>query len=1128
VRLFHLLLHGLAPPGRADHYIELKGETMAEHALLIANRGEIAVRIAHACAELGIPTVAVHPADDARSLHVKRADRAIEIPGRGPSAYLAADSLIAAAKSAGCTLVHPGYGFLSESAAFAQRCADEGLVFVGPDPQVLSLLGDKTKARSLASACRVPVCRATSAVDAEGARTFFSQLPAGTGMLIKARSGGGGRGMRVVTSAPEIDNAFARASDEALKAFGEGSLYCEELIGNARHIEVQILGDGIGAVTHLGERECTLQRRHQKVMEIAPSPSLTRACRLGIIEAALRMAKEVRYRGLATFEFLVDRDHEDRFFFIEANPRLQVEHTITEELYKVDLVKAQVGVSMGRSLGDLGLEQDRVPAPKGYAIQLRLNTEQMQPDGSAIPAVGTITAYDMPSGRGIRVDGYGYVGYETNPGYDSLLAKVVVHSPEDRFGDAVKKARRAIAETRVSGVPTNQMFLAALLHHPHVLANDVSTRWLDANAKELVRRAADAVDEPLFFGATRATITQTSATAPMVDDGLLGIESPIPGSVVQIHVRVGDPVQAGAEVAVVEAMKMQHAVQAEASGTVREVRARAGDLVKQGTVLVVIEPGDGQREQAAEARGLDLDHIRDDLAAVRKVLAQTLDEARPEAVQKRHDQGGRTARENIADLVDEGSFVEYGQLALPAQRSRLSVDKLRATAPADGVIVGIGTVNAHLFGEERARTFVVAYDYTVLAGTQGVLGHKKQDRLFELAASLQRPVVLFAEGGGGRPGDVDKQFTMVGGLDVATFKAFAQLSGQVPLVGVVHGRCFAGNAVLLGCCDVIIATRQANIGMGGPAMIEGGGLGIYRPEEVGPVSDLAPNGVIDLLVSDEREATAVAKQYLAYFQGTLADWQAADQRALRHVVPENRKRGYDMRLVIDTLADTGSVLELRREFARAMITALVRIEGTAIGVIANDPLHLAGAIDADASDKAARFMQLCNAHGLPLLSLCDTPGFMVGPDVERAAQVRHACRMMVNGAALDVPVVMVVVRRGYGLGAMAMSGGGFHETVLSVSWPTGEFGGMGLEGAVRLAFKKQLEAIADEKARQAQFDALVAASYEHGKAINTASVLEIDNVIDPADTRRSVLAAFRSWNRAGTATARKPRPIDTW
>jgi acetyl/propionyl-CoA carboxylase alpha subunit len=1102
---------------------------MTEHALLIGNRGEIAIRIARACAELGIPTVAVYPADDARSLHVKRTDRALEIPGRGPAAYLAIDSLIAAAKSTGCTLVHPGYGFLSESAQFAQRCADEGLVFVGPDPQVLSLLGDKAKARSLASACQVLVSRATAAVDVEGARTFFSQLPAATGMLIKAVSGGGGRGMRVVTSAEEIDTAFQRASDEAFAAFGERRLYCEERIANARHIEIQVLGDGTGAVTQFGERECTLQRRHQKVMEIAPSPSLAPACRRHIFEAALRMAKEVRYRGLATFEFLVDRGHGERFVFIEANPRVQVEHTITEELYDVDLVKAQIGICMRRSLGDLGLEQNRVPAPKGYAIQLRLNTEQMQPDGSAIPAVGTITTYDMPSGRGIRVDGYGYVGYETNPGYDSLLAKIIVHTTLDTFGDAVKKARRAIAETRVSGVGTNKAFLAAMLHHPDVLANEVSTRWLDANVKELVCRAA-ATDKTLFFDTVGAPSAPASATAAMVDEGLVGIESPMPGRVVQIHVGVGELVQAGAEVAVVEAMKMQHAVQAASSGTVREVRAMAGDLVEQGTVLVVIEPGDAERKEAAEAGELDLDHIRDDLAAVRKVLAQTLDEARPEAVQKRHDQGGRTARENIADLVDQDSFVEYGQLALPAQRSRLSVDKLRATAPADGVIGGIGTVNSHLFGEERARTVVVAYDYTVLAGTQGALGHKKQDRLYELAASLRRPVVLFAEGGGGRPGDVDKQLTMVGGLDFATFKAFAQLSGQVPLVGVVHGRCFAGNAALLGCCDVIIATRQANIGMGGPAMIEGGGLGIYRPEEVGPVSDLARNGVIDVLVNDEQEATAVAKQYLAYFQGTLGDWQAADQRALRHVVPQNRKRGYDMRLVIDTLADTRSVLEIRRQFGRAMITALVRIEGSAVGVIANDPMHLAGAIDADAADKAARFMQLCNAHGLPLLSLCDTPGFMVGPDAERAAQVRHACRMMVNGAALDVPVVMVVVRRGYGLGAMAMSGGGFHETVLSVSWPTGEFGGMGLEGAVRLAFKKQLEAIADEKARQAQFEALVAAAYEHGKAINTASVLEIDNVIDPADTRRCVLAAFRSWDhdRARTAAAQKRRPIDAW
>ena len=423
---------------------------------------------------------------------------------------------------------------------------------------------------------------------------------------------------------------------------------------------------------------------------------------------------------------------------------------------------------------------------------------------------------------------------------------------------------------------------------------------------------------------------------------------------------------------------------------------------------------------------------------------------------------------------------------------------------------------------------VVAYDYTVLAGTQGTMNHKKQDRIFQLAAELRRPLVLFAEGGGGRPGDVDKQHTSMASLDVPTFHGFARLSGLLPLVGIVHGRCFAGNAALLGCCDVIIATRSTTLGMGGPAMIEGGGLGVFKPEQVGPAAMQSANGVIDVLVADEAEAVAIAKRYLAYFQGCTAEWTCLDQRLLRAVVPENRLRSYDVRAAIAGLADDGSVLELRAGWAAGMVTALIRIEGRPMGLIANNPRHLGGAIDADAADKAARFLQLCDAHDLPILSLCDTPGFMVGPDAERTALVRRVCRMFVGGANLSVPFFTVVLRKGYGLGAQAMAAGCFHAPVFNVSWPTGEFGGMGLEGAVRLGFRNELAAVADPAEREAEFRRRVDGMYARGKATSMASVLEIDDVIDPADTRRWIMRGLRTVPQAAPRAGKKRPSIDTW
>jgi len=521
----------------------------------------------------------------------------------------------------------------------------------------------------------------------------------------------------------------------------------------------------------------------------------------------------------------------------------------------------------------------------------------------------------------------------------------------------------------------------------------------------------------------------------------------------------------------------------------------------------------GEGEAAGESKGEgaepDLDLIRPDLSEVVTRHSFGLDERREEAVARRRQKNQRTARENVQDLCD-GRFLEFGALAIAAQRQRRSLDDLLSRTPADGLIAGIGAVNGALFPESRSRVMVMAYDYTVLAGTQGFFNHKKMDRLLKLAHEQRLPLVLFAEGGGGRPGDVDAAGVMVAGLDLSTFARFAGLSGRVPVVGVVSGPCFAGNAALLGCCDVIIAAQNANIGMGGPVMIEGGGLGVFKPEEVGPIEVQTKNGVVDIAVADDAEMVAAAKKYLSYFQGAVPRWEAADQRRLRRLVPDQRRRVYDVRAVIRTVADTDSFLELRPRFGPGLVTGFVRIEGRPFGVLANNCKHMAGAIEAEGADKAARLMQICNVHGLPILSLCDTPGFMVGPEVEQRAQVRHVCRMFVIGAHVTVPYFTVVLRRGYGLGAMAMAKGGFHESFFTASWPTGEFGGMGLEGAVKAGFKKELEAIKDPQEREALYNRLVAELYERGKAINMASHLEIDAVIDPAETRKWIMQGLKS------------------
>jgi acetyl/propionyl-CoA carboxylase alpha subunit/acetyl-CoA carboxylase carboxyltransferase component len=1133
--------------------------------LLIANRGEISIRIARTAAAMGIATVAVYAEDDASSLHTRRSDETWALKGRGVSAYLDAAGLIAAARETGCDAVHPGYGFLAENAAFARACEASGLTFVGPAPGSLDLFGDKSAARAFAEQCGVAVVPGTSgATDLAAAQAFMAGLGEGAAVMVKAIAGGGGRGIRPIHAAADLPAAFERCRAEALAAFGNGDLYVERLFPVARHIEVQVIGDGTGTVAHLWERECSVQRQRQKLIEIAPAPGLSPGVRARLLEAAVRLASAAKYRNAGTFEFLVDAAEPGdaaEIAFIEANARLQVEHTVTEEVTGIDLVEAQLRIAGGETLSDIGLTETRVPAPRGIAMQVRVNLETMAADGNAKPAGGVLSAYEAPSGAGVRVDGYGYAGYRTNPAFDSLLAKVIVTAPSGRLDDVAARAGRALAEFRIAGAATNISFLQALLRHPGLVAGRVHTRFVEEEIGALLASAGEQRQRLYFEPAAapgtprtagiRLTTTDplavvalgkgTDAPIPAMDaappepafaadidgpDGTKPVAAPMQGTIVNLEVAEGDTVRRGQTLLVMEAMKMQHEIVAPVGGIVRAVTVATGDTVFEGHPLLFIEETEDASGVVAAAKEIDLDLIRPDLAEVLARQAKTRDAARPAAVARRRKTGQRTARENVDDLVDPGSFVEYGALTVAARRSTTHMDKLIDESPADGFVMGLAHINGDHFPEENSRVVVGAYDYTVMAGTQGRHNHRKQDRMYQLAEQWRLPTVIFTEGGGGRGSDPD-YITILGGTS-DTFHQFPRLSGLVPVVGIASGRCFAGNAVLLSCCDVIIATANASIGMAGPAMIEGGGLGVYRPEEVGPMSIQVPNGVVDIAVSDEREAARVARWYLSYFQGRVKDWSCADQRLLRHAVPENRMRAYDMRALVTTLADTGSMLEIRKGFALGMITALIRIEGRPMGVVANNPLFLGGAIDADAADKAARFMQLCDAHDIPLLYLCDTPGNMVGPEAEKTALVRHCGRAYVVGANVTVPTFMVITRKAYGLGAQAMGGGNLMIGAFCISWPTGEFGGMGLEGKIKLGHQRQLAAIQDPAERLALYEKLVAAEYERGKALNVGSLYEVDDVIDPAETRKWIVAGLRAMPPVPKREGKKRGWVDAW
>ena len=1111
---------------------------------LIANRGEIAIRVARAAAGLNIQTASIYAKEDALSLHTRQTTESYEVSTTKENAspvdaYLDIEAIITIAKSCGADAIHPGYGFLSENANFVKRCEEENIKFIGPSSATIALFGSKVAARKLAQSCDVPVVPGSKDVfsSGEAVRDFInsSDNPVSYPVMLKASGGGGGRGMRIVDGEKDIISSFDSCMREAMTAFGSGDIFVEQYVKDPRHIEVQVLADASGNTVHLFERDCSVQLRNQKVIEIAPAPNFPQEIRSRMLQDAIKLVKAANYVNAGTVEFLYSPERKE-YYFIECNPRIQVEHTVTEQVTGFDLVESQFMIAAGKTLSSLGIEQDHI-ATRGFALQGRVSFQ----------SAGTITGYREPNGVGVRVDSCGYNGYNPPTQFDPMFAKLVCWSPGN-FESAVGRLNRSLHDFHIDGLKTNLNSLmkilkhnqfiddngnygartSLLLNHPELLNTDDAGE--DGKTIQLLQEASGTATTT---GTTTAGSNVIIAPKVVVDPPPPGYEyllSPLNGQVVSFNANVGDIVPIGFDAVILLSMKMENVVKIAVQGRVTEIKAKVNQVVDVGEPLLLIELVDGEVD-TGDAVVEDPTRIRPDLENVLYLQSLASDEARAKndpaftrRLQRRYDRGYRSARENVNDLVDEGTFVEYGRLRIAGQRKRLPLDVLRKTTPADGIITGIGCINGELFGEgnkELTRCGVLSYDYLVLAGTQGGHGHHKTDRVLELCEQQMLPIVFFCEGGGGRPGDTDPSPAggAGAGLSVRTFATFGGLSGLIPIVGLTSGYCFAGNAALLGCCDVIIATKGSNIGMGGPAMIEFGGLGVFKPTEIGGLDVQIPNGVVDVLVENETEAVRVAKKYLSYFQGSFLPMSACitsygNQLLLRGAVPENRLRVYDMANIINLIADTNSVLYLRPNFGIGMYTALTRIAGRPVGILANNPNHLGGAIDADASTKGARFLELCDAYDIPILNLIDCPGFMVGPESEKEACVRRFGRMFVVYSSITVPFFSVIIRKAYGLGAQAMTGGRMMgKEGFCISWPTGEFGGMGLEGAVRLGYPRELAKAKEEggvEAEQALFDKLVAQSYERGSALNNLLQGDLDDVIDPADTRKWVIMGLQS------------------
>jgi acetyl/propionyl-CoA carboxylase alpha subunit/acetyl-CoA carboxylase carboxyltransferase component len=1045
--------------------------------VLVANRGEIAVRIIRAIHDLGWRAVTIHPADDMEALHVRRADEAIEIPGVGTAAYLNAEAIVNAAVASGCTAVHPGYGFLSENADLARRCAEAGLIFVGPTPEVLELFGDKARAREFAISCDVPVLPGTTgATSLDEAQAFAAEQGP---VMVKAVAGGGGRGMREVIDPDTLATAYENASSEAASAFGEGAVYVEKLLIHPRHLEVQVVGDGTGAVVALGERDCGIQRRHQKLVEVAPSPWLDDDLRTRITEAALRLAQKVGYRGLGTFEFLVSGDD---YWFMEANPRLQVEHTVTEEVTGVDLVATQLQVSDGMRLGDLGLKE--APSPRGVAIQVRVNLETLDADGAPVPSTGTLRRFDLPAGPGVRVDTYGYRGYRTSPRYDSLLAKIIVHGTD--LNQAASRMSAAIEEISIDGVATNLDLLHGIISSPDFISSAWDTGFIPEHLE-------------LLLGHRRPRIAQEDAAddegGPVLEipAGAVTITAPSPGVVLRLDVEPGSIVGVGAPVAVIEAMKMEHVIRATSALRVEALMVSVGDVVEAGAVLAHGSPTDAD-DAAATVDPYDEDWSAE-VAEIERRRTAALAMGGPEKVARQHSAGKLDARARIDALVDEGSFSEIGALAGFASYDNgkdapdfKPANHVAGTARIDGrkVVLGVD-------------------DFTLRGGSGDAAIHAKQIFAEEYAREMRLPVVRLLDGASG--GGSVKMAIDAGYTYIPVNPGWDAVVDNLSLVPVVAAA--VGPTVGLGAARLVmshLAVMVRGIGQmftAGPPVVLGGTGERLTKEELGGAAVHGDNGAIERIVGDEQEAFDTIRRFLSYLPSSVFDLppvtttdDPSDRREERLLgaVPRSARHPYDIEEIFDAIFDTGSVFRYA-EYGGGTVTALARLAGHPVGVIAADPSRGA-TMSTEGALAITRLVDLCETFHLPIVSLTDQAGMTIGSAAELDATIRHGARAISAIYQARVPQAEVIVRRVYGVGGAGIVNR--HRAVRSWAWPSGDWGSLPSRGGIEAAFRVQIEEAEDPDAELARLTTVLDAVTS---PFRTAERFGVQDLIDPRESR---------------------------
>ena len=1072
--------------------------------LLIANRGEIAVRIIRAAADMGISTVSIYPSDDAKSLHVHKADESILLDGRGVAPYLDIKGIVNAARLSGCDSIHPGYGFLAENAEFAQACHDAGIIFVGPMVETLELFGDKVRARDVAAENDVPVLVGSSELGSvDEANAFLESLGDGSTMIHKAVAGGGGRGARAVSDASELKSLYAEATAEAMNAFGDGTLFAERMVTRARHIEVQILGDGSGAVSNFGERECSIQRRYQKVVEVAPAPNLPDGLRTRIIESAQRLAAAVHYRSLGTFEFLVeatDLSDDSEFFFIEANARLQVEHTVTEAVTGIDLVEAQLNIAAGSSLSDVGLEQSYVPAPRGFAIQARVNLETVTPDGRVLPSIGTLSAFDPPTGPGVRTDTFGYAGYTTSPSFDSLIAKVIGHSRSNDFEDAIRRTYRALSEFRIEGVSTNLEFLQNLLLHPDFGAMKIHTRFVDEQIATLASSSNGS--HPKRFAEVADAAVVAVPTTVIVDgpDGTIGVTSPSQGIVAELNVAKGDSVRKGDQVAVVEAMKFFHSVSAENSGVVRMIAIEEGDAVLEGQAVVFIEEMDeadlgapASSKTEATERNIGWDAELDELE-LRTSLAHKMGGENNVAFHK--GRGKLTVRERIDALVDPGSFEEIGTLAGSATYD--ADGNLTGFTPANTVI-GVSKINGR-------KVMVNGGDFTIRGGASDANVGNKTAYSERMAIEWRVPFVRLLDAAGGSV----RTFEQIGhtylpngpGHDMSP-----HLLPVVPSVAAVMGSVAGLPAVQAALAHFSVMVRNTSVLFaGGPPVVKAAfGIDITK-EELGDASvQVYKSGVVNNLAESEADAFDMIRQFLSYLPDSVYEMppyeEPTDDRnrrdeSLKNVVPRDNKTVFDPRPILESILDKDSIFEIAPNFGAGRITVLARVNGYPVGVMINDSRVDGGATDIKAAEKIIRFIEMCETFHLPIINLADDPGFMIGLESESAGMLRVGARLHAVMADTKTPWLTFVIRQIFGVaGGCHIRLSGMHRRY---SWPSGNWGSMHIEGGVDAAYRREIAESDDPDAKREEIQDRLK---QLASPFRTAQTFLVEEIIDPRNTR---------------------------